>query len=104
MKDTKIRIIKGDSFEKSFTVDFAKENIDKVYFTSRQLSIQKELDFNTETNTWDVNLQSNETTNLREITTTYDITVNFTGENGKVSTVVYEAEIQILPKHNYIGE
>ena len=100
MKKPTITIVKGDSFEKTFKMEQSNSLIAKVYFTSKDLNLQKELSYDSTHDVYTLSLTKDETADLREVLTTYDITVQFSDD--KILTVVYKDLIHILPKINKV--
>lgn len=97
-----IEIIQGDTIEKNVVISGVDSaDIEKVYFSSEKLQIEKELTYDSENEKWVFKLDPSETKDLPITTTDFDITIKFT--NDDVMTCVYRGVIQVLPKINKVG-
>lgn len=102
-KSYKIDIIKGDTIEKNIIISgINNEDIEKVYLSSKEINIDKELTYDSNTEKWVFRLESNETKDLKEINTDFDITMKLVSSD--VLTLVYRGVIQVYPKINKVGD
>lgn len=99
--NAEIMVIQGDSYEKNVVVKNANLfSIRNIYITCDKLGICQDLQYNDEIGKWVFYLSAEQTAQLREITTDYDITIVFT--DTKVKTVSYEALFTVLAKTNKV--
>lgn len=103
MKQT-IQVIQGDTLDLKVSVSSIDniELIDKIFFSSRELGITKELIKVEEENETYWLLMIKDTSDLPSCYATFDITVKLINESKQ--TVVYNADINVLPKGNTINE
>lgn len=118
-----IRIIKGDTFQRTFTVRMKGGDkllpkeignggvIEELYFTCAKLGIDHyripvKLDPNGKVmkGYYKLTFTSQETSEFPVCNTTYDITLNFgvVGSNNVIKTIRYEYPLEILPKTNRV--
>lgn len=100
--DSGIIVIQGDTYQKSVIIENVdSELIDDIYISCKDLGINKQLEYDNENDKFVFTLTSQETINLKSMTTTFDITVYF--KDSKVKTVSYKSNIQVLPKTNAVN-
>ena len=98
-----IEIIQGDTIEKNVVISGVdNSDIEKVYFTSEKLNIEKELPFDDVSEKWLLRLESSETKDYEETTTDFDITVKFVDSD--ILTGIYRGLLKVLPKTNKVGD
>ena len=95
-----ITLIKGDTLSLSLSINGVDTTmIDKVYFTCSQQNINELFTLNG--GNFVLSLSPETTSNLKEITCDYDITVVFLG--GETMTSIYRSAFTVLPKTNPIN-
>lgn len=104
-----LQLVQGDSLNVSFTLKNADGSIidptliQSIYFTCKSLNINSSLSEPTELRpTWLLNIASTETDEYTPGTYSYDLTIIY--QNSRVSTIIYEAPLTVLPKINTIDE
>ena len=100
-----IHLIQGDSLKRLVEVKsdgrkIPPEEIDHIYFSSTQLDITKELIYDTESESYILTFNSNETNTFPPGKYTYDLTLYFSGS--AIETCVYNGDIKIYPKDNEV--
>ena len=99
--NAEIMIIQGDSYQKNIVVRNANLiSIKNIYITCDRFGICQDLDFNDEIGKWVFYLSPEQTAQLQETTTDYDITIEFTDK--KIKTVSFEAQFVVFKKKNKI--
>ena len=99
--NAEIYIIQGDSYQKNVLVKNANLiSIKNIYITCDKFGICKDLEYNEQIGKWVFYLSPEQTSQLTETTTDYDITIQFT--DGKVKTVSFEAKFIVFKKTNKV--
>lgn len=99
--NTDIVMVKGDTCHRNITIKGADpEIISNVYFTCNKLGISQNLEYDQETQKYILHLDANDTINYKQITTDYDITIEFFDES--IRTVVYRGKFVVVDKNNPI--
>ncbi len=94
-----IKIIKGDTYSNRISITGVDRNyIDEVYLSCKRLGINKKIEFVDEA--WLFVLSPEETANLKEISTTFDITIKFVGSS--IYTGLYRGNVIVLDKYNEV--
>lgn len=101
MCEKDIEIIKGDTLTLNINVNSGIEFIEKMFFSSKTLGIQKEAEYFGE-NVYQIVISSEETKLFNVSQTTYDITV--VKKNDTISTCIYNGYIFIREKENMLNE
>lgn len=95
-----LEIIQGDTLSLLVNVEIGFELVDKIYFTSKSLNIQKEAEYVGE-NVFKVVISSEETKLFNVNQATYDITV--LKKDGTVKTEIHNGHIYIVDKENVVN-
>lgn len=95
-----LEIIKGDTLSLLVNVEIGIEVIDKIYFSSKALNLQKEAEYVGE-NVYRVIISSEETKIFNVNQATYDITV--LKKDGTVKTELHNGHIYIVDKENVVN-
>lgn len=94
-------VIQGDTLEQNVFIEGAPvEAIEDVYFSCKKLNISKRLEFDSDIQGYVLLLSSQETKDLKPVTTDYDITVKLISDN--IKTGLYRGKIIILEKTNFV--
>lgn len=95
-----LEIIKGDTLSLLVNVEIGIEVVDKIYFTSKALNLQKEAEYVGE-NVFKVVISSEETKLFNVNQATYDITV--LKKDGTIKTELHNESIYIIEKENVVN-
>ncbi len=96
-------IIQGDTYEQNVFVEgVPAEVIEEVYFSCNKLNISKSLAFDSDIQGYVLLLSSQETKDLKVVTTDYDITVKLIGNN--IKTGIYRGKLIVLEKNNTVED
>lgn len=101
MCEKDLEIIKGDTLTLNINVNNGIEFIERMFFSSKALGIQKEAEYFGE-NVYQIVISSEETKLFNVSQATYDITV--IKKNDSVSTCIYNGYIFIKEKENMLNE
>ena len=94
-----ITIIQGDTYECEISIEgVLVEIIDRIYFSSNQLNVCKELE--KRDGKFVLKFTPEETMNFETGNLSYDFTIYFT--NNAIQTAQYRNRISILPKINKV--
>lgn len=100
-------IVQGDSYKAKVIIKNAdgtvvdRNLIDKIYFTSKSLNVQKQITYDTDLSNYILSLTPAETKLFKPEEHSFDLTIIFTSES--IKTVTYEGVILVLAKHNEIS-
>lgn len=95
-----LEIIKGDTLTLNINVNNGIDLIEKMFFSSKVLGIEKEVSYFGE-NVYQLIISSEETKRFNVSQATYDITV--VKKNDSISTCVYNGYIYIYEKENVVN-
>lgn len=101
MCEKDLEIIKGDTLTLNINVNNGIDLIEKMFFSSKTLGIQKEAEHFGE-NVYQIVISSEETKRFNVLQATYDITV--VKKNDSISTCIYNGYIFIREKENMLNE
>lgn len=101
MCEKDLEIIKGDTLTLNINVNNGIDLIEKMFFSSKVLGIEKEASFFGE-NVYQIVISSAETKRFNVSQATYDITV--VKKNDSISTCIYNGYIFIREKENMLNE
>lgn len=101
MCEKDLEIIKGDTLTLNINVENGLDLIDKMFFSSKVLGIQKEVEYFGE-NVYQVVISAEETKKFNVSQASYDITV--VKKNEHIQTVIYNGYIYIQEKENMLNE
>jgi hypothetical protein len=101
MCDKDLEIIKGDTLTLNINVKNGLDLINKMFFSSKVLGIQKEVEYFGE-NVYQVVISAEETKKFNVSQASYDITV--VKKNEHIQTVIYNGYIYIQEKENMLNE
>lgn len=100
MCDKDIQIIKGDTLTLNINVNNGIDLIEKMFFSSKALGIEKEIEYFGE-NVYQIVISSEETKRFNVPQATYDITV--VKNNEHIQTCIYNGYIYIYEKENVVN-
>lgn len=101
MCEKDLEIIKGDTLTLNINVENGLDLINKMFFSSKVLGIQKEVEYFGE-NVYQVVISAEETKKFNVSQASYDITV--VKKNEHIQTVIYNGYIYIQEKENMLNE
>lgn len=101
MCEKDLEIIKGDTLTLNINVNNGIDLIEKMFFSSKVLGIEKEVSYFGE-NVYQLIISSEETKRFNVSQATYDITV--VKKNDSISTCIYNGYIFIREKENMLNE
>lgn len=94
-------IVQGDTYEQNVYIDgVAPTSINGVFFSCKKLELSKQLTYVDDIKGYVLLLSSQETKDLKPITTDYDITIKLIDDS--IKTGLYRGKLIVLEKTNTV--